>query len=149
MSAGRDRRKGDASLDQLAFAHDIAAPALGSILIVGDDALLVRALDRLLRRAGYTVGTEDRWTGDPGKGSQNVLGKEPILTIIDLPDHHVLDAAPERTSIDRAAEPRVLWIGTTPPAPERSSFLVKPFTAEEFLSRVKVLIGTQISTDPR
>jgi len=143
MSAGCDRHAGDASLDQRPIALEVASQAPGSILIIGDDVLLVRALDRLLRKAGYAVGTEDRWAGESGQARPGATGKKPELTIIDLPDHHVLDAAALGVSLDRVPEARILWIGTTPTGPDSSSFLVKPFTAEEFLSRVKILLATQ------
>ena len=116
----------------------------GPILIIGDDTLLVRALDRLLQQAGYAVGTEDRSTGEVVGARPLVAGEKTGLTIVDLPDHHVLDAVGvDGAPFGQSREVGILWIGSTPPATESAWFLAKPFTSEEFLSRVRSLLAVE------
>ena len=52
-----NRWTADRVAERGATAPQIREQSAGSILIIGDDELLIRALDRLLRQAGYVVGT--------------------------------------------------------------------------------------------
>jgi hypothetical protein len=128
-----------------AIAHGSARRSMteqpaGSILIIGDDELLIRALDRLLRQAGYSVGTQ---TADIGRGDQPPVGKKVALTIVDLPDHHVVELdRPIEISGEWLKASPFLWIGTNLPSVPSPWFLAKPFSADEFLSRVEMLIAT-------
>src|SRR5438128_463174 len=91
-SATTDRLPRTSNTDRAASSSRDVGTSSGPILLIGDDVLMVRALSRLLQRAGYAVGTEDRSTGQE-IGAQPVLaGEKSGLTIVDLPDHHILDA---------------------------------------------------------
>src|SRR5579859_857046 len=135
-SAISDLLNGETTSDRLATTGQAAGTAPRPILIIGDDVLLVRALDRLLQRAGYLVGTENRWTGEVRDAESLASVEKTGLTIVDLPDHHVLDVVGvDGAPFEKSREGGILWIGNTPPAIESAWFLVKPFTSEEFLAR--------------
>jgi hypothetical protein len=144
LSATTDQLPGTSNTDRAASSNRDVDASSGPILLIGDDVLLVRALTRLLQRAGYAVGTEDRSTGQV-IGAQTVLaGEKSGLTIVDLPDHHILDAVGlDGAPFDKPREFGILWIGSTPLATESAWFLAKPFTSDEFLSRVRLLVGIE------
>jgi hypothetical protein len=117
-----------------------------SIAVVGDDPLMVRALDRLLRTAGYNVGVSDRFSDQVGPRSSRSPRPDIALTIVDVPDDwartHVVGTSPERP---RDVEPgKILWISAAPSfddAPE--GCLVKPFTSSQLLDKVRALLSRQ------
>jgi DNA-binding NtrC family response regulator len=120
----------------------------GLILIVGDDALLLRALDRLLRRAGYDIETNEHWGGDPTCIDSAATNSNVALTIVDLPDYRALGLRPKE--FPNSTDPeggKVLWIGSDPRAIDSAWFLVKPFTAEEFLARVATILALTSSAE--
>lgn len=118
-------------------------PGDRSIVVIGDDPLMVRALDRLLRRAGYAVGIRER-----DLDQTNVplplddLGVA-ALTVIDVPDswtrHGRLPGVASRRWPERPDS--VLWLSNTAGIVESSErCLVKPFTASQFLAKVEALL---------
>lgn len=138
------RQGQDTPADRGSAVRSVIGQPAGSILLIGDDPLLIRTLDRLLRRAGYSVGTEDRRNDEISPAQPAPTGAGVALTIVDLPDHHVLDSTgPNPTAGGESTEVRFLWIGSTPPSVQSAWFLAKPFTTEEFLSRVESLLAIQ------
>src|SRR4051812_36059039 len=84
-----------------------------SIVVVGDDPLMMRALDRLLRRAGYDVGTEESTFDEAADAAGVGSGNLPTLTIVDLPDDW---SRRHRSGFVPIQKPKrvyspVLWIG--------------------------------------
>jgi hypothetical protein len=143
-STTSDLVNGENASDRLASSSRDVRQSAGPILIIGDDMLLVRALNRLLQRAGYAVGTEDRWTGEVINAQPAAAGERSALTIVDLPDHHVLDAVGvDGAPFDQSREAGILWVGNTSPATESAWFLAKPFSSEEFLTRVRTLLAIE------
>src|SRR5438874_1555417 len=122
------------------------SPARRSIAVVGEDPLMVRTLDRLLRTAGYSVGTGSQLFDAGGvRGSRNFLD-DVALTIIDVPDDwsrsHELGARPEGPRNVEAG--RILWISAMPsPGDEPEGYLVKPFTSTQLLDKVRTLLCRQ------
>src|SRR5438094_326332 len=113
-----------------------------SIRLVGDDPLLVRAIERLLRNAGYSVGTSGE-SPNRSRSCAQSTGPDVALTIVDLPDDRSEQARPdERDSwqVDGDVS-RVLWLSSSPVPPAReSSCLAKPFSASQLLARVESLV---------
>jgi len=118
---------------------------------------MVRALDRLLRTAGYNVGSGSRLFDAGGvRGSRSSLD-DVALTIVDVPDDwarsHELGARPEGPCNVEAG--RILWISArSSPVDEPERFLVKPFTSTQLLDKVRTLLCHQPwiecpSPDPR
>ena len=119
-----------------------------SILLVGEDPLLSRALSRLLREAGYQVWTTESWERpNPAEtGRIHDLEAGPALVIVDVPDEpSAHDDRPGSSPPFRqwSKAQRILWIsGNGEPTPcERR--LVKPFTGHQLLTKVEVLLGCQ------
>jgi DNA-binding response OmpR family regulator len=120
----------------------VASADRRSIRLVGEDPLLVRALERLLRNAGYTVGTSDEaptvrltLTEPPGR--------DVALTIVDLPDDRSEEARSEGRDpwLAGGDDGRVLWLSSSAVPPARaSSCLAKPFSASQLLERVESLV---------
>ncbi len=113
-----------------------------SIRLVGEDPLLVRALERLLRYAGYTVGSSDETPTVPSTLAER-SGRDDALTIVDLPDARSLGARLEEGEpwLAGGDDGCVLWLSssTVPPA-RASSYLAKPFSANQLLERVESLV---------
>lgn len=121
-----------------------------SIVVIGDDPLMVRALDRLLRKAGYVVGIRERDLD----AAESTLPLEEAgvaaLTIIDVPDAWTRRgrASVGETAARRERTDPILWLSNAPSivdAPERC--LVKPFTASQFLAKVEALLSQSSTSD--
>src|SRR5215467_4723974 len=100
-----------------------------SIVVLGDDPLMVRALDRLLRTAGYDVGTDLRSTDDLRERAYPFRRSGIDLTIVDLPDDRTASAGRSDCRDDSPApiDGRVLWISNAAAGQaESDGFLVKP-----------------------
>jgi hypothetical protein len=150
IPAEGSRQRPDPPVERDSMGRSVVSLPVGTIRILGDDPLLIRALDRLLRGAGYAVGTENRRNAEFGPGEPAQDGERVGLTIVDLPDHHALDAIePVISGGERTTEARLLWIGSTPPAVPSDRFLVKPFTTDEFLSRVAFVLASQNGIETR
>jgi DNA-binding response OmpR family regulator len=127
-------------------AHLGAATRPRSIVVVGDDPLMVRALNRLLSTAGYCVGIGERSVEPSGARGALSPRTDIALTIVDLPD----DLARPNSStwqLDDSrvlANGRVLWISTAPSTDaEADGCLVKPFTSNQLLDKVHALLSRQ------
>jgi DNA-binding response OmpR family regulator len=110
------------------------------IVLIGDDPLMLRALNRLLRKAGYPVGMGERPEDYPSVLRSVDNWPDVALTIVDVPDEWSR-LAPRQPSIayerPGRSEDRILWITNAADVVERPDFyLVKPFTASQFLSKV-------------
>jgi hypothetical protein len=119
-----------------------------SIVVIGDDPLMVRALDRLLRKAGYVVGIRDRDLNEPGDPLFLDAGAA-ALTIVDVPDAWTRRGRPllELDVFRSERSDPILWLsnasyGVGPP--ERC--LIKPFTASQFLAKVEALLNQRPTT---
>ncbi len=117
-----------------------------SIAVVGDDPLMVRALDRLLRTAGYNVGVSDRFSDLAGPRGSRSPGPEIALTIVDVPDDwartHSVGTSPERPR--DVESDKILWISAGPSIEEApEGCLVKPFTSTQLLDKVRTLLSRQ------
>jgi hypothetical protein len=130
--------------DEAQLQTGMATPR--SIVVLGEDPLMVRALDRLLRTAGYSVGTDLRSTDDLRGRAIPVRRSDIDLTIVDLPD----DRASSEESDGRLADSdatihgQVLWISNESSAEgESDGCLVKPFTSIQLLDKVRKLLGRQ------
>lgn len=105
------------------------------ILLIGEDPLMTRTVERLLQRAGYQVRT-----GDQLRMNRNADEARPALVIVDVPDDWTRVTAqfpiPEGPFI-----PPVLWISNRTLAGIGAPHaLVKPFTASDLLDAVEVLL---------
>jgi putative two-component system response regulator len=125
-----------------------AAPEgqLGRIFVVDDDAQVRRLLEVLLTGAGYQV--EEFATG--GSALERIRSESPDLVLLDLqlPDmsgHEVLEAI----RLDPATRllPVIMLTGAATHAEKMrahsegvTDFLVKPFSSQELLPRVRVLV---------
>lgn len=105
------------------------------ILLIGEDPLMLRTVDRLLQRAGYHIRTGDRF------GTAGCLEDDrPALVIVDVPDDWTW--ASSRFPLPKGPFiPPVLWISnrilTGIGAPHA---LIKPFTASDLLDAVEALL---------
>jgi DNA-binding response OmpR family regulator len=128
------------------LADEVASADRRSIRLVGEDPLLVRALERLLRNAGYTVGTSD---GEPTVRFTlaEPPGRDVALTIVDLPDDRAEETRlgwRDPWLVD-GDDRRVLWLSSSAVPPARaSSCLAKPFSASELLERVESLVPARV-----
>ena len=124
----------------------VVADPRRSIVVVGDDPLMLRTLDRLLRTAGYRVGIGEQSAEPPGAGAVQRARSDVDLTIVDVPDDWSRASTSEATPVSArySAAREILWIGATQSAgkePERC--LVKPFTSSQFLEKVRFLLNQQ------
>jgi hypothetical protein len=107
---------------------------------------MVRALDRLLRTAGYRVGTDVPSTDDLRGRAFPVRRSDIDLTIVDLPDDRTssVDRHWRSNGLPSPALGRVLWISNESSAEGDSDrCLVKPFTSTQLLDKVRALLGCQ------
>jgi len=113
------------------------------IIVQGEDPLMLRALARLLGKAGYRVLTRENGAARSTVGETNAT--PPVLIIVDVPDdwqHSTAEASP--LECDEGAAPRVLWISSAPDGAEGDScHLLKPFTGGQLLARVETLLKEQ------
>src|SRR5689334_7424758 len=99
-------------------AQSGAPVAPRSIVVMGDDPLMVRALNRLLRTAGYCVGAGERGIDQTVTRGTSSSRSDIALTIVDLPD----DWSRQNQAAGRPDEARplsggqVLWISAVPEA---------------------------------
>ena len=118
-----------------------------SIVVVGDDPLMVRTLNRLLRTAGYCVGsTGERPVDLAGGRSVPSTCSDIALTIVDLPDDWSGMNETTRQFGDARAQStgRVLWISAAPSSDgDGEGCLVKPFTSNQLLDKVRTLLSRQ------
>jgi hypothetical protein len=118
--------------------------ALESIVLIGDDPLMLRALERLLIRAGYVVGVRERDIELPGDPLPADELNSAALTIVDVPDAwtrsgRLPGAASRRSS---RGGPDVLWLSNVGAVGDSAEgCLVKPFTAGQFLAKVESLLN--------
>lgn len=115
------------------------------ILLVGDDPLMLRALDRLLRKAGYAVGIGARSVDHPAGLPATEYWPDVALTIVDAPDEWARVARGQPAIAHQPHErneDRILWITNAADAVTRPDFyLVKPFTASQLLSKVDSVLN--------
>jgi DNA-binding response OmpR family regulator len=121
-----------------------AAPR--SIVVVGDDPLMVRALNRLLRTAGYCVGVGERAIDQTMARGTSSPRSDIALTIVDLPDdwsrRNQVAWQPEEARA--TSHGKVLWISAAPEADgDAEGCLVKPFTSNQLLDKVRTLLNRQ------
>ncbi len=108
------------------------------VLLVGEDALMVRALTRILHTAGYEVTTDGNASAEAATGAV----PRPALVIIDVPD----DRSPRLADLARRTLSgiegiRTLWIGDPGEVMRRcDGQLAKPFTGIQLLKKVASLI---------
>lgn len=137
-------RTPDKAIGRDSAVRETDGRSVSLIVLRGDNPLLIRALDRVLRRAGYAVCLDDRRNADSFPERSASLREGVTLTIIDLSDNRAQPAAgPKLTAGEDSTRSRFLWIGTSSPVPAPEWFLAKPFTAEEFLERVRCLLAAQ------
>ena len=125
-------------------AEPLARVGERSIVVVGDDPLMARTLDRLLRGAGYRVSIADRGLDDPMGRPLGEARSTAALTIVDVPDDWTRYGRQRASRLAQRPErsDRILWISNISgivDAPERC--LVKPFTAGQFLTKVEDLLA--------
>jgi DNA-binding response OmpR family regulator len=130
-----------------------ATPAHSRILLISDDPLMLRALDRLLRKAGYAVEIRERSEDYPAICRAANNGTDVALTIVDVPDEWSRLAPGQLVVAHRRPgrdEDRILWITNATDVVDRPDFyLIKPFTASQFLSKVDAVIKLQSPTVTR
>ncbi|HLG50908.1 MAG TPA: response regulator [Chloroflexota bacterium] len=105
------------------------------IQLLSEDPLMLRALERLLRKAGYEVVATDTWS--------DRLSPPPALVIVDIPDDRTGPGALiEETARRCAGAPPILWIGGSAANHcEREACLAKPFTSHQLLAEVASLLA--------
>ncbi len=107
------------------------------VLLLSEDALMTRALTRILHTAGYEV-----TTGGGATGAAMDEIPRPALVIIDVPD----DRSPRQADLARRTLRgidgiRTLWIGDAGDVVQRSDGqLAKPFTGAQLLTKVASLM---------
>jgi hypothetical protein len=136
------------SSEGLAPRGAIAAPPR-SIVVVGDDPLMVRALNRLLRTAGYRVGGDEHGVARVPSVDRRENRVDAELTIVDIPDdwHQTEAVLPSEASSLQALSQNILWISAEPRLGEDPTrFLVKPFTSIQLLDKVRALLSSPTSS---
>lgn len=110
------------------------------IVVQGEDPLMLRALARLLGKAGYRVLTREN--GVAASAVDETDANQPVLIIVDVPDDWQQSATePPSLDYDKGIAPRVLWISSAADTAESdSSHLLKPFTGGQLLARVETLL---------
>jgi hypothetical protein len=120
---------------------DNVNPADGRpILVQSEDPLMLRALARILGRAGYRVLTREYDL--IGAVMSEGDGSRPCLIIIDMPDDWQPSTFQQSiTVVDGNAAPRMLWISSAVDASKDDvRYLPKPFTGSQLLARVEALL---------
>jgi DNA-binding NarL/FixJ family response regulator len=120
----------------------------GEIRLMGADPLMMRALERLLRRAGYVVQVQESVDG-VGDVAGSAVRTAPALLIVDLPDEW---SRPARGTVGRTYPPtdlpearQVLWIsngseGAGAATEAGNQYLVKPFSGAQLLAAVEAAL---------
>ncbi|HUX86673.1 MAG TPA: hypothetical protein VMW65_06700 [Chloroflexota bacterium] len=110
------------------------------IIVQGEDPLMLRALARLLGKAGYRVLTRENGAARSMNGE--IDATRPVLIVFDVPDDWQQSAGEVSTFAgDEGVAPRVLWISSAADVAEGdSTHLIKPFTGGQLLARVETLL---------
>ena len=123
--------------------HHSAPPGAGRILIVDDDPAVLSLLRRALVLAGYEV-----LVADSGEAALGLAAtQEPVLVVLDvmLPG---LDGFTVAQRLRAAGSTAILMLTARDTVPDRvagldsgaDDYLVKPFSVEELLARVRALL---------
>lgn len=113
-----------------------------TILLMGEDPLMLRALTRLLRKAGYTVVTHEACSAIPEPQALEVA--EARMVVVDVPDDWRERGIKQ---VDDLVAPNdgqsILWIGNSGEAEAYGPFhLIKPFSGSQFLSAIEVTLNS-------
>jgi CheY-like chemotaxis protein len=113
-----------------------------TILLMGEDPLMLRALTRLLRKAGYTVVTHEACSAIPEPQALEVA--QARMIVVDVPDDWRERGLKQ---VDDLVTPNdgqsILWIGNSGEAEAYGPFhLIKPFSGSQFLSAIEVTLNS-------
>ncbi len=143
MTSNQDSNEIGQELDAPAGPRDISASG-ARIVVIEDERAMRRALEATLRAAGYRVLAES----DGSRGLDLILREKPSLVLLDimLPK---LDGFALCAELRRLAQSvPVLMVTAKDQVPDRvrgldigaDDYLVKPFSSEELLARVRALL---------
>ncbi len=114
-------------------------PADRIVLVVDDDAVILRLVEAMLRRGGYSTISASSGAQAVDRAAQFRAHIHLLLTDVVMPEMDGLTLAKEILS--RRPETRILLMSAYAHAPSRLPLVMKPFRAEQLLDEVASAIA--------